>query len=142
MRRESHLLDLAVRRRRAARSIAPREPGLRYEVDQRGDAFFIRTNADGAEDFKIVEAPVATPGPQRTGAISSRTGAGCLIVAIEVFATISSAWNGRTACRASSSAISRTAEEHAIAFDEEAYALGLEHVVEQDTTLCASPIRR
>jgi len=42
--------------------IAPREPGLRYGVEDRGDTLIIRTNADGAVDFKIVQAPSAAPG--------------------------------------------------------------------------------
>jgi oligopeptidase B len=42
--------------------IAPREPGLRYSVEDRGDTLVILTNADGAVDFKIVQAPSAAPG--------------------------------------------------------------------------------
>ncbi|WP_287787128.1 S9 family peptidase [Acidiphilium sp.] len=42
--------------------IAPREPGLRYDVDDAGDRLIIRTNADGAVDFKLVEAPLDAPG--------------------------------------------------------------------------------
>jgi oligopeptidase B len=42
--------------------IAPRSPGLKYSVDDRGDMLVIRTNANDAVDFKIVQAPVATPG--------------------------------------------------------------------------------
>ncbi len=36
------------------RLVEGRYPGLRYEVEHRGDELHIRTNADGAEDFKIV----------------------------------------------------------------------------------------
>jgi len=42
--------------------IAPRERGVEYHVADNGDRLFIRTNADGAEDFKIVTAPLAAPG--------------------------------------------------------------------------------
>ncbi|MCP8937812.1 S9 family peptidase [Alsobacter sp. SYSU M60028] len=41
--------------------IARRDPGVRYEVEHYADDFVILTNADGAEDFKIVTTPVATP---------------------------------------------------------------------------------
>lgn len=41
--------------------VAPREPGLRYDVEDGLDRLVIVTNADGAEDFKLVTAPVATP---------------------------------------------------------------------------------
>ena len=43
------------------------------DLDHGGDRFYILTNADGAEDFKIVTAPIATP-DRRTGGTSFRTG--------------------------------------------------------------------
>ena len=42
--------------------IAPKEIGVEYYPDHHGDSFFMMTNADGAVDFKIVTAPVASPG--------------------------------------------------------------------------------
>ena len=44
------------------RLIEPRRQGVEYQVDHHGDRFLIVTNADGAENFKLVEAPVASPG--------------------------------------------------------------------------------
>ncbi len=44
------------------RLVAPRRPAERYELDDSGGLFYILTNAGDAEDFKIVTAPVATPG--------------------------------------------------------------------------------
>ena len=49
---------------------APREAGVQYEVEHHpafrgGPALIIRTNADGAEDFKISWAPLATPSRAR-----------------------------------------------------------------------------
>jgi oligopeptidase B len=44
------------------RLIAPRDQGVEYQVDHHGDRFLIVTNADGAVNFKLVEAPVAAPG--------------------------------------------------------------------------------
>ena len=45
--------------------VAPREQGVEYDVDhyagKEGDRFLIVTNADGAENFKLVEAPVGEP---------------------------------------------------------------------------------
>jgi oligopeptidase B len=43
------------------RLVAARETGLRYSVEHHGERLLIRTNSDGAEDFKIVAAPVAAP---------------------------------------------------------------------------------
>ncbi|MDP9402713.1 MAG: S9 family peptidase [Actinomycetota bacterium] len=48
--------------------VQPREQGVEYDVDHHidagGERFFIVTNADGAENFKLVEAPVGTPGKE------------------------------------------------------------------------------
>jgi oligopeptidase B len=44
------------------RVIRPREQDVEYSVDHHDDRFFVVTNADGAENFKLVAAPVATPG--------------------------------------------------------------------------------
>ena len=43
------------------RVIVPRTPDLEYDVEHHDDRFIIRTNADGATNFKLVTAPVATP---------------------------------------------------------------------------------
>jgi oligopeptidase B len=48
--------------------IAPRRPGVRYRVDHRpgpdGGWFYLVTDADESPNFKLVRAPVATPGPE------------------------------------------------------------------------------
>ncbi|MBX9874519.1 MAG: S9 family peptidase, partial [Beijerinckiaceae bacterium] len=59
---EIRLLDLTVPDAVPV-TIAPRAVGREYDVDHLGDALLIRTNADGAEDFKIVTAPVTDPSP-------------------------------------------------------------------------------
>jgi oligopeptidase B len=41
--------------------VAPRERGVEYSVDHAGDRFIIRTNL-GAENFRLMDAPVANPG--------------------------------------------------------------------------------
>jgi oligopeptidase B len=46
-----------------ARVVGKRRHGIEYSVDHLGDRFLIVTN-DGAENFKLVEAPVDTPGPE------------------------------------------------------------------------------
>lgn len=38
--------------------VAARETGVLYQIDHRGDALFIVTNADGALDFKLCAAPL------------------------------------------------------------------------------------
>ena len=49
----------------APRLLAAREPGIEYGVTHHGERFLIRTNADGAEDYKVVQAPV-TGGARET----------------------------------------------------------------------------
>ena len=41
--------------------ISPREKDHEYDVDHRGDLFYIRTNK-GCRNFRVVTAPVADPG--------------------------------------------------------------------------------
>jgi oligopeptidase B len=58
---EWHLLE-AADPSSTPRLVAAREHGVEYDLDHRGDDLLIVTNAGGAEDFKLVTAPVATPG--------------------------------------------------------------------------------
>jgi oligopeptidase B len=130
---ESWLLDLRDPLA-TPRLVAPREHGVQYDVEHRHDTFFILTNADGAEDFKIVTAPVADPSrakwvdfiPHRLGRMI--TG----FVVFENYLVRQELEDGlpRIVIRDL-----RTHEEHAIAFDEEAYDLGLEDMLEFDTEI-------
>jgi oligopeptidase B len=63
---EVHLLDLKDAEAKP-RLVAPRKTGERYDVEHHPafggeDTLIIHTNADGAEDFKIMSAPLANPG--------------------------------------------------------------------------------
>ncbi|MDP6603860.1 MAG: S9 family peptidase [Rhodospirillales bacterium] len=107
-----------------ARLIALREPGIEYDVADVEDRFLIRTNADGAEDFKIVEAPIASPTPDAwTDVVPHRLGS--LIRAQLAFAdhlVRLERIDGRPRIVVRRLA---TAEEHEIAFDEDAFELGI-----------------
>ena len=48
---------------KAFKVLLPREKGHKYDVDHRGELFYIRTNK-GAKNFQMVTAPVATPDPK------------------------------------------------------------------------------
>ncbi len=61
---EAHVLD-ADDPGSEPRLVAARDQGVEYDVDHRGDHFLIVTNADGAEDFKLVTAPVDAPGREQ-----------------------------------------------------------------------------
>ena len=114
--------------------VAPRQTGVEYDMHEGGDVFFILTNADEAKDFKIVETPVDAPGRENWSDVVDHQ-PGRLILSHMVFAN-HLVWlereNGlpRIVIRERDSG-----EEHAIAFDEEAYSLGLQGSYEYDTEI-------
>lgn len=59
---EFHVLE-AERPEGTFRMIAPRRQDHEYELDHQGDRFLIRTN-DRGRNFRLVEAPVASPGEE------------------------------------------------------------------------------
>ncbi|MFT5446532.1 MAG: oligopeptidase B [Gammaproteobacteria bacterium] len=112
--------------------VAPREPGIEYDVSHRGGKLIILTNADGAKDFKLVQTDVATPGREHwRDFIAYRPGV--LIVGFEVYEN----WLVRLERE---NALPRivvhdlaTGDEHSIAFEEDAYALGMAGSFEFET---------
>jgi oligopeptidase B len=128
---EVHILD-AGDPAGTPRLIAPRRPAEKYEVDHAGDLFYILTNTGDAEDFKIVTAPVATPGREHwRDLVPHRHGR--LILSLTAY----SEWLVRLEREGGLPRIVIrhivSGEEHDIAFDEEAYALGLLGGYEFDT---------
>jgi oligopeptidase B len=130
---EAHVVDLDSPTA-PPRLVAARRPGLRYDVMDHGDLFYIRTNADGAQDFKIVIAPKETPGlgnwrefiPHRQGR---------LIVATALFKKFLARLEREDGAPRIIVRDLATGEEHAIAFDAETYFLGFETVFEFDTPI-------
>ncbi|MFP5075762.1 S9 family peptidase [Rhizobium sp. YIM 134829] len=114
--------------------VAPRETGLEYSMVEGGDVFYILTNADGAKDFKIVEAPFATPERAQWREVVPHT-PGRLILSHMAFAG-HLVWlereNGLPQIKIRDR---KSGEEHAIAFAEEAFSLGLHGAAEYDTTV-------
>jgi oligopeptidase B len=125
---ESWLIDLAETNATPGR-IVPREGGMQYHVEHHPalfgeDALVMRTNADGAEDFKIVWAPRATPGrSQWRDLVPHRPG--IYVLSFLVLAD----WLVRLERKDGLPRIVvrrlETGQEHAIAFSEEAYSLGM-----------------
>ena len=113
--------------------VEPRSPEVEYTVTHHGDRLIILTNADGAEDFKLVTAPVAKPGRANWTDLVPHA-AGRLIVSVEMFSEYLvrlERENGlpRIVIRAMADG-----SEHEIAFEEEAYSLGLLGRLEYETT--------
>jgi oligopeptidase B len=113
--------------------IAPRENGVEYDVSHHGETFFILTNDGGAEDFKIVCAPVGSPEkPQWSDLISHRQGiflVSCAVLENHLIRLERENALPRIVIRRLSDG-----EEHEISFDEEAYALGVSMGYEFATT--------
>lgn len=112
--------------------VAARETGLEYSLSEGGDVFYILTNADGAKDFKIMQAPVDNPIRENWTDVVPHT-AGRLIISHGAYAR-HLVWLEREGGLPQIKIRDRrTGEEHAIAFAEEAFSLGLQGAAEYDT---------
>ena len=128
---EIRVVDLS-RPASAPVTIAAREVGRQYDVEHHGEDFLILTNADDAEDFKIVAGPVADPAPGNWRDLISHK-AGRLILSHVCL-------KGRLIRLEREDGLPRivirdlaTGAENSIAFDEEAYGLGMDAGYEFDT---------
>ncbi|MEM8626596.1 MAG: S9 family peptidase [Pseudomonadota bacterium] len=113
--------------------IAPRSGTHEYDLEHVGEYFYILTNTDGAEDKKIVRAPVDAPHMDNWQDVLAHE-PGRYIVS---FGAVAGALIRLERNDALPRIVIRdltTDGEHAIAFDEEAYSLGLQGGYEFDTT--------
>jgi len=135
---DARLLDLA-NPDRPLIEVAGRDAGHEYEVEHSvgptgSDTLVITTNRDGAEDYKICVAPLESPGPAHwRDLVPHRQGRPILQTA--VFARYLARFERENGLPQIIITELSTATEHAIAFDEEAYALGFDAGYEFDTTL-------
>ena len=114
--------------------VEPRARELRYSVAHRGDHLFIRTNADGAEDFKVVTAPLATPGRAAwVDLVPHRRG--CIVTGISLYP-------GHLVRSEREDGLPRlvirdlnNGEERHVAFAEEAYSLSRQPRLAFDSTV-------
>lgn len=113
--------------------LEPRHVGLLYEPDHWGDRWVIRTNADDSIDFKIVEAPTASPARSNWTDLVAHT-PGRFIEGV----TLVRDYIGRQERADANTKIvirDRAGAEHEIAVDEPAYSLSLAGASEFDTTV-------
>ena len=106
------------------RLVAARRPDVEYSLGDRGDRLLILTNDRGAEDFRVAAAPLDAPDPDAWEDLVPHK-PGRLILQTILFrdwAVRLEREDGlpRIVVRALESG-----EEHAIAFEEEAYSLGV-----------------
>jgi len=114
--------------------VAPRKTGEEYHLDHGDDRFFILTNAGGAEDFKIVSAPVAAPGRENWQDLVPHR-EGCLILHATSYKDFLVRLERENSLARIVIRHLASGEEHAIAFAEEAYSLGMIDGYEFDTTI-------
>lgn len=112
--------------------VARRKSGLQYDLEEGGDFFFILTNADGAKDFKIMTAPVSDPRKENWTELVPHE-PGRLILNVVGFADFMVRLERKDGLPRIVIHDRKTGEEHTIAFDEEAYSLGLGGSYEYDT---------
>ncbi|WP_105381842.1 S9 family peptidase [Neorhizobium alkalisoli] len=114
--------------------VAERVEGVEYSMTEGGDVFYILTNDGEAKDFKIVEAPVNAPGKENWTEVVPHE-PGRLIISHMAFAR-HLVWLQRKDGLPQIIIRDReSGEEHAIAFAEEAYSLGLQGAAEYDTNV-------
>jgi oligopeptidase B len=129
---EQRLIDLADYDT-PPRVVAVRETGVQYSLADRGDELFLLTNADGAIDFKIVTAPLASPERARwRDLIPYRQG--IYIIDIELYAGHLVRLERANALPSIVIRDLESGDEHTVAFDEAAYSLDTMGGYEFNTT--------
>ena len=112
--------------------IAAREPDVEYSVSDHGERLLVLTNASGAEDFKLVEAPLDRPGREHwRDRVAHRQGV--LILSFIVFRDYLVRLEREDGLPRIVVTELASAQEHAIAVSEDAYSLGLVSGYEFDT---------
>jgi oligopeptidase B len=112
--------------------VAERETEIEYEITEGGDVFYILTNDGDAKDFKIMETPAKEPGKENWREVVPHK-PGTLILSHLAYARHLLWLERKDGLPRIIIRDRRTGEEHAIAFEEEAYALGLQGAAEYDT---------
>ncbi|WP_182084950.1 S9 family peptidase [Aureimonas sp. ME7] len=114
------------------RLVARRQTGVEYDVDEGDGILYIMTNADGARDYKIVTAPAELPGKENWRDLVPHED-GRLILSHLVLKRHLIWLERRDGLPRI--VVKRLADgaEHVVAFDEEAYSLGLGGTYEFDT---------
>jgi oligopeptidase B len=102
------------------RVLSPRQEGVEYSVEHQGDHFVILTNADGATNFKVVQAPDADPSRARWRDLVPASDS-VFIDNLDVFAGHLVLYERANALRRIRVRDVRTGESHLIAFTEPVY---------------------
>jgi oligopeptidase B len=119
------------------RMVAPRERDVEYSVSHVGDRFIIRTNL-GAENFRLMEAPVANPGRENwRELIPGRDDV--FLQGVEVFSDFMVVTERRDGLRHLRVIPWDGGEEYEVQFDEPAYVTWVDENYEFETSVGSGP---
>jgi len=114
------------------RLVSKRVPEREYDLEARDGLFYLLTNADGAEDYKIVTAPIATPDAEHwTDFVPHKPGV--LILDMIVLSNHLVRLERVEGLPRIVVRDLRDGREWTVAFDEEAYSLGVSEGYEFDS---------
>ncbi|MEP1777189.1 MAG: S9 family peptidase, partial [Nitratireductor sp.] len=116
----------------APKCVRPRETGVQYDLEEGGEIFFVLTNIGGAKDFKVMTAPVSDPSQANWRELVAHE-PGRLILSIMAFRDFLVRLERKDGLPRLVVHERESGEEHVVAFEEEAYSLGLVGSLEYDT---------
>ncbi len=128
---EWHLID-ANDSQSAPKCVEKRDQGHEYELEERDGTLYIMTNTDGAEDFKIVTTSIERPERSNWQDLIAHK-PGKLLISLSLLKDHLIRMEREEGLPRIVIRELETGQEHTIAFDEEAYALGLSTGYEFDT---------
>ena len=115
------------------RVVQPREHGIEYSVAHHGNRFFITTN-DGASNFRLVQAPVESPGKSNWSAVLPYR-AGVKLDGADAFSNFLALYEREAGLRQIRILNLSSGEDHLVTFPEPAYTVRSHQNPEFDTSL-------
>ncbi len=129
---EIHVID-AEKPESAPRLIAPRTTGHEYDVEENSGTLYITTNSGGAEDFRICTVSLDDPAIANWKELIGHR-PGTLILDVVLFQNHMARLERENGLPRIVIRDLPSGQDHNIAFDEQAYSLGLSYGYEFDTT--------
>ncbi|WP_421929218.1 S9 family peptidase [Neoaquamicrobium sediminum] len=114
--------------------VKAREAGIQYDLEEGGDVFFVLTNSGGAKDFRIMTAPVSDPREANWTELVPHE-PGRLILSVMGFRDYLVRLERKDGLPRIVVRHRATGDEHVVAFEEEAYSLGLAGSYEYETDI-------
>lgn len=128
---EWHLID-ANDPKAQPKVVSPRKSGHEYSIEERHGLLYILSNFGDAEDFRMVTASLHQPDPETWQELIPHT-PGRLLLNHSIYENYMAYLERENGLPRIVIRDFTTGEQHAIAFDEEAYSLGLSSGYEFDT---------